>query len=304
MATPAYARLVFTTDLFTNEAEIFRIGDTVNTTDGTTDLILEFGSLMTESLKWDAGVGRFEFSNKLHILSGLSATGVVDFSNTSQFRLREAAFIATSGPDAPDCTNINELAVDTNTTKLYICTDSATDTWVLVGDGNDGGEGGTIGGDIGGLLGTISTATINTDQIDVYANNGTWGGLIIPASDTDITALKAWITQYGSSGDLQGAIYNADSNARVAITAPSTVTSNGIKTMTFSSPVTLTKGQPYYLAISCTANASRFAGRVISSGNFNYWPKPSFKNLNARLPATLNDISFDQNLVWIGAEIE
>ncbi|MBU0577629.1 hypothetical protein KKF73_03615 [Patescibacteria group bacterium] len=63
MAMPAHAKLVFTNDIFENEADIFRIGETGDAT--TTNFELQFGDPVSnyESLLWDYSNDWFEVSN-------------------------------------------------------------------------------------------------------------------------------------------------------------------------------------------------------------------------------------------------
>lgn len=59
-------------------------------------------------------------------LTGITSTGNIDFSGSSQTRIRETATV-TNGVTA--CTNAGELIVETTTNTLFICTDAGTDTW-------------------------------------------------------------------------------------------------------------------------------------------------------------------------------
>jgi hypothetical protein len=163
-------------------------------------------------------------------------------------------------------------------------TDDPTDQEIDVTISSTGGGGG--GG--GGLsLWNIPQSMINKTDIDVYSNDGTWGGLITPCVDVSVTALQCWVYQSGG-GNVQGAIYNAITNAIIDVTAAESCSTTGIKKMTFSTPISLTKAASYYLAIGCTANGSRFAGRDDWTFTFNLSPKPLFRQLNSRLPSTLN----------------
>ncbi|MFN7160980.1 MAG: hypothetical protein ACK4NC_05255 [Candidatus Gracilibacteria bacterium] len=58
-------------------------------------------------------------------LTGITSTGTVNFSGTSSQRMREVASIT-----AAACTTVNEIALDTTTKAIYICTATGTPgTW-------------------------------------------------------------------------------------------------------------------------------------------------------------------------------
>lgn len=151
----------------------------------------------------------------------------------------------------------------------------------------------------GGTINTIPISMINTVSFDVQANNATWGALIVPSTDVVINSLRTWVYQTGT-GNVQGGLYNADTNALIATTTTTSASSTGIITLSFSSPQQLAKGQSYYLAISCTANGSRFVGSNAGAATFNLSPKPSFKQLNSQLPATLTPAA-TSDIIWISA---
>lgn len=147
------------------------------------------------------------------------------------------------------------------------------------------------------LLQTCSMATLTYASIDVYGNNATYGGLVSPSHKMVITGLKCWCTQ-SSGGDVQGAVYDASTNTRIGLTDLVSVSTTGFKTLTLTAPLTLTNDKEYYLAIACTGNGSRFAGRGDVASSWNPSIKPSFRQLNQRVPATINPSQYVQ-LVWI-----
>jgi hypothetical protein len=63
-ALPANASLVFTNDVFQNEANIFRIGQGYDTT--TSDMQLQFGTTNTETFMWDSANTAFKFSDDVN----------------------------------------------------------------------------------------------------------------------------------------------------------------------------------------------------------------------------------------------
>jgi hypothetical protein len=147
----------------------------------------------------------------------------------------------------------------------------------------------------------LYTPSLISDQgVNVYDTSSTWGGLLMIAADNSISALRCWCTQASGSGDVQGAIYNASTNARIAVTSSVAVQTTGLKVLDFSSDVSLVAGNMYYFAIACTGNGSMFAGMLTNGSNFNPNPKPAFREMNNRLPATLNP-SYSATVVWIGS---
>lgn len=151
-AAGAQARIVFQDDNFSDDlSEGFRFnsddaGDedvtlqlgndgsdgTIIWDDGLSELIIGDGTdgVSVNSGTWDisgAGVGSG--------FTGFTSTGTVNFSGSTQFRIREEAFGGVfTGGGAPACAADGELAVDTTpaTENIYLCTDNATNTWTQV----------------------------------------------------------------------------------------------------------------------------------------------------------------------------
>ena len=169
--------------------------------------------------------------------------------------------------------------------QVLTATSSTTATWQ--------------GGGSGGLF-TFPVSLINNTSIDIYSNTPTWGGLVIATANMTINSLVAWVYQQGGAGNIWGGIYDATSKALIATTVTADASTVGLKTMAFSSGVSLTKGTAYYLAITSTANGVRVAGNSNAAATFNLSPKPSFNQLNSQMPATLTP-SVSGNLVWIQA---
>lgn len=157
-----------------------------------------------------------------------------------------------------------------------------------------------VSGSSGSDLATHPMGLINLMNINVNQNNATWGGLIIPAADTTVNSLLCWVYQSGS-GDCQGGIYTASDGVLVSSTGTTSCSTTGVKTMTFSSSVSLTKSTAYYLALISTANGCLFCGNGNATSSFNLSPKPSWNINNSQLPATLGTISAQASLIWIQA---
>jgi len=86
-AVPANAKLIFTNDVFVNDAPTFRIGADKNASTDT--LTLEFGGTNTKTLTWDTT--KFSISNDTAISGGISATGQVNFSGAAGTRPAQTA---------------------------------------------------------------------------------------------------------------------------------------------------------------------------------------------------------------------
>jgi hypothetical protein len=145
-------------------------------------------------------------------------------------------------------------------------------------------------------LQTYSLA-LSDAQVNVYGTTSTFYGIVIPAYTVSIKTIQAYVYQ-SASGNIQCGLYNAATGARIATTDSVSSSTTGIKTMTFATAQSLTKGTAYYLAISCTANGSTFAGKTV--GTWNTTPRPSAYENNNRLPATLTSNS-STSLVWMAA---
>jgi hypothetical protein len=89
-------------------------------------LQLQFGSALAKVLAYDIDNAYFHFNDSVVIGGGLSATGNVDFSLSSEFHIREVADEATAA-----CTTIKEMVLDTTENKIYVCTAVGNPgTWV------------------------------------------------------------------------------------------------------------------------------------------------------------------------------
>jgi len=91
------------------------------------DINLQFGNDGTDAtMKYNVGTqditldtpgNDINFSNDT-----LTTTGEIRFENSSHTRIREEAFAAYSGVTAPQCNYVNEVALDTTTKAVYVCT--------------------------------------------------------------------------------------------------------------------------------------------------------------------------------------
>lgn len=188
----AQARILFQDDSFSidySEGFIYNFDDT-----GDEDVTIQLGNDGTDgSIIWDDlaselqigdGVGSVSVDSDTWDISaagvgsgfaGFDSTGTVNFSGSSQFRIREESFGGNfTNPGAPACANDGELAVDTDTSDLYICTDNTTNTWTLVsaaaGDFLSAIADDTYGDAAGAQTLTIGDGT-NADALVAAANS-------------------------------------------------------------------------------------------------------------------------------------
>lgn len=117
--------LFFTNEFVTNDAPITQIGGDDSTAD--TNISIQFGSVLTESLTWNSATQQFDLSDDLNIQGGLTAIDTVNFSGSSAFRVREDPDPNTNAT----CTTQYELIMNTTTGKLMQCSVvGAPGTWI------------------------------------------------------------------------------------------------------------------------------------------------------------------------------
>jgi hypothetical protein len=78
-AMPANAALVFTNDVFQNEASIFRIGQGYDA--ATSDIQLQFGTTNTENFMWSQADNAFKFSNDINLNSNQMINARIENAN-------------------------------------------------------------------------------------------------------------------------------------------------------------------------------------------------------------------------------
>lgn len=100
-------------------------GNVAISADDNISLTSSAGSVAIDSSTWDISAAGVASG-----LTGITSTGNIDFSGSSQTRIREVATV-TDGSTA--CANAGELVVETSTNKMFICTNAGTDTWKATG---------------------------------------------------------------------------------------------------------------------------------------------------------------------------
>lgn len=128
---------------------------------GANDTAVQFGNDAVASengtINWNITTNTFEFDNSVEVTGDLSADGDVDFSASTQTRIREDADPNTNA----DCAVIGELIVDTTDEELQICTTPGTPgVWAPV----------VNVGDAGTLDGLDSTQFLRSDTSDNFTS--------------------------------------------------------------------------------------------------------------------------------------
>lgn len=136
IAGQASARILFEDDAYFGvESEGIVLDENNNA--GTDTIELQFGNdgtdatmtydPTTQDITIDTPGNDVDFSDDT-----LTTTGEIRFENASHVRIREAAFAAYTGVTAPDCDYVGEIALDTNTDAIFVCTATGAPggTWV------------------------------------------------------------------------------------------------------------------------------------------------------------------------------
>ena len=99
------------------------------------NIVLQFGNTLAKFLEYDTVAGWFNFSDNLHVTGNLSVTGNltaagnVNFSNSSEFHLRQVV-----NKSAATCTTVDEVVLDTSENRIYVCTaPGSPGTWTPSG---------------------------------------------------------------------------------------------------------------------------------------------------------------------------
>jgi len=168
-AMPANANLVFTNDVFTNDATIFRIGADKNASSDT--MTLEFGGTNTKSFTWDTS--KFNIGSDIAITGGASVTSNIDL-NLNQ--LVEGRIENLSGGPACDSGSSGRLYQNTVSGYSFICNGTS---WIRIDDstvpsGDDTFESVYANDGDSGLITTNGAFTINTGTNDFIVDSNDW----------------------------------------------------------------------------------------------------------------------------------
>lgn len=147
---------------------------------GANSTSIQFGDDSTASengtVTWDITNNEFQFDHTVDITGDLDVSGNADFTNASEFHLREVANEATAA-----CTTLNELVLDTGENRVYTCTATGTPgTWAAVDSGSADTLDSVYSNDSDGIMdttgGDFEVDTDDTTDGDVIFTLGT--GLI------------------------------------------------------------------------------------------------------------------------------
>lgn len=97
---------------------------------GANDTSIQFGNDAVSSengtINWDITSNEFQFDHTVDITGDLDVSGNADFTDATEFHIREVANEA-----AADCTTVDELVLDTAENRIYVCTVvGSPGTWV------------------------------------------------------------------------------------------------------------------------------------------------------------------------------
>lgn len=216
---------------------------------GADDTSIQFGNdaVATENgtINWDVTNNEFQFDNTVDIDGDLDVSGNADFTDATEFHLREVADEA-----AADCTTIDELVLDTTENRIYVCTAiGSPGTWT----GADSGS----ADDFESVYANDGDDTLTTSGGDfTVATGGGDQNFTLGAGEFDITGTGLIDFNAGSfDGDFTGG-FAVDAGAASNIT-----TSAGDLTLEATAGSTnVTGGEAAADAIAI--NASNAAGGI------------------------------------------
>jgi hypothetical protein len=240
----ASAKILFEDDLFLNVQSEGMILDSNNNTASGGDITLQFGNTgatdgtmkyntTSNDLTVDTSGNDVNFSNDT-----LTTTGDIRFENAGHVRIREAAFAAFTGATAPTCSYVNELAVDTTTKALYVCTATGAPGGTWKSADNNPAAGTSAGNTLywNGTAWVESNALTNNGGVVTVTNGNTFtangpvnigdGGdtVAVNSSTWDITGpgVVSGLTGITSTGAINFSGASSLSLASVAVTNPLT----------------------------------------------------------------------------------
>lgn len=161
--------------------------------------------------------------------------------------------------------------------------DDATDQEVDVTINATGGSS-AAGGE------TVPYASCDSTSLNLEANDLAFATAFYAKQDMTVATVSCCCVQTGS-GNVYAAIYDSGLNKLRDETTGASCSSTGIKTLTLSSSLSLTKGNLYYVVFRCTANGSLFLGHTNTSSSGTGSLPPSFIDNNSAassFPSTLS----------------
>src|SRR5262249_51232318 len=132
----------------------------------------------------------------------------------------------------------------------------------------------------------LETFLVVVANTSIAPGTDTYGAMIIPAATVRITSIRVRIESL-AAGNVTAAIYNANTNARLAITSAVAAVA-GFQTLTLTTGVVLNAQQLYYLAIATTSNSTFTAYTV---GNQPATPLLAWTQGAVSLPSTITPVA-------------
>ena len=235
--------------------------------------------------------GESTFSGTIDVTGNIIVSGTVDGVDVASHGARHVL----GGADVLDG---DQLVVDYTPTN-YTRTTGTPGTDVTSLASHLRGVDNALSPQGAGDLHTFPIGLMDSTNLNVFQNTSTWGGIIIPQADVLISGLQYLQNQAGSAGDVIASIYNANTNSKIGSDSNANSSGGtGLKSVTWSSNVQLSKDVPIYVTISCSRNGSQFVGTTAPTSSFNLSPKPSVIQQNSRNPTTINP-SQNGSLIWL-----
>lgn len=127
--------------------------------------------------------------------------------------------------------------------------------------------------------------------------------LATPQADGNITKLNCWVATntYGSSATIELGIYNYAKSKLASGTVSVASTSVGIKTVTLGTPLAVTAGTPYYLALLNRSNTGDTLKFGTGSNNSNNTLIGGILPAQSVMPSTITSPSVASRIYWVSA---
>lgn len=172
--TPGHARILFTNELFENEADTATIDADGN---ATSQIVLRFGSVINQTLAWVVSTGRFVLSNSLTV------NGVLDVDGNT---------LTLDADNAGVGANVNIVANQGSDADGILRYNATSNQWEIANDGvtfnaiSTGGGAANAFVQNGNAFGTTATLGTNDNNILAFEVNNTERMRINTAGDVGI----------------------------------------------------------------------------------------------------------------------
>ncbi len=221
-----------------------------------------------ETLQWDNGAVRFNLSDTLAVNGGISATGNVNFTNSSEFHMREVPAIAMAA-----CTTLKELVLDTSVNRIFACSAVGNPgTWVTTIASAADFEG-VYGADAGKDLNTTNGAfSINTGTNNFAVDSNLWNVTAGGALDAATVTSNGLLTGLAGA-NISGATINFNASSNFATNIGTGTTTGQVSLGGGSNCVSVDSNT---WDMSCAGAVSGLTG-ITSTGSINFNTASSFR---------------------------